>query len=227
MNKSKKIVLIVTPIAILMSGILGYAILEKPPVLQSENRQDNLSSEKEGKSVSSLNLPVVGFSDAPVTIIAFNDYQCKDCKTWYENEYDQISENLIDTGKANMVFVDSMSLGKNSVLISEATFCANEHGKYSEYQEIVFKTQQRTDDGANMVQLKQFATDLGLDPEVFQECLDSRKYENKVLSNIEYAKNLGVDKIPVFKIINLEGKEHILKGGLPSSSFEDVVNRFQ
>jgi len=38
---------------------------------------------------------------------------------------------------------------------------------------------------------------------------------------------LGVDKIPVFKIVNSEGKEHILKGGLPSEVFEDVVDQLQ
>jgi len=63
--------------------------------------------------------------------------------------------------------------------------------------------------------------------ESFDKCLDSRKYQNKVLSNIEYAKNLGVDKIPVFKIINTEGLEHILKGGLSSNVFEIIVQQFQ
>jgi len=62
---------------------------------------------------------------------------------------------------------------------------------------------------------------------LFEECLDSRKYENKVLSNIDYAKSLGVDKIPVFKIVNSEGMEHILRGGVPSAVFEDVVDQLQ
>jgi len=73
-------------------------------------------------------------------------------------------------------------------------------------------------------QLKKFAMDLELDEGLFDECLDSGKYENQVLSNIDYAKRFGVDKIHVFKIINSEGKEHILKGGLPNDVFEKIVN---
>lgn len=177
--------------------------------------------------VSSLNLPVVGFSDAPVTIIAFNDYQCKDCKTWYDKEYPEILKNLIETQKANFVFLDSISLGDDSILISEATYCAEEQGKYSEYQETLFRSQQGIDDWAKSEQLKKFAMELQLDPELFESCLDSGKYEKQVLSNIDYAKNFGVDKMPVFKIVNFEGKEHVLKGGMPSDVFENIVNQFQ
>ena len=114
-----------------------------------------------------------------------------------------------------------------TILISEATYCANDQGKYSEYQKILFDSQKEIDNWAKSEQLKTFAIDLELDMESFEKCLDSRKYQNKVLSNIDYAKNLGIDKIPVFKIINSEGLEHILKGGVPSAVFEKVVNQLQ
>ena len=193
--------------------------------LQPKNELDEKSMDT--SDISSLNLPVVGIPDAPVTIIAFNDYQCNDCKTWYDKEYPEISKNLIETQKANMVFLDSISLGDDSVLMSEATYCAEEQGKYSEYQKILFNSQQGIDDWAKSEQLKKFAMDLQLDPELFESCLDSGKYEKQVLSNIDYAKNFGVDKIPVFKIVNFEGKEHVIKGGLPNDVFEDIVNRLQ
>ena len=251
MKKSNKIGLIVIPIAILVGISFALFQFEDTLSFQPENEPDEtpmehidtstpfqieniLSFQFENESdeilvehTNTLDLPVIGFSDAPVTIIAFNDYQCMACKTWYDEEYPEISKNLIETQKANIVFLDSISLGNDSIIISEATFCADEQEKYSEYQEILFKSQQKIDDWAKSEQLKKFAMDLELDMELFEECIDSRKYENKILSNIDYAKNLGVDKIPAFKIINFEGKEHILKGGLPSAIFEDVVNSFQ
>lgn len=226
MKTSQKIGLIVMPIAIL--GIMFFVSLQFQHAVsvESENKSDEIPINN-SDIVSSLNLPVVGFSDAPVTIIAFNDYQCKDCKTWYDNEYSEISKTLIETGKTNIVFLDSLSVGIGSVLISEATFCANEQGKYSEYQETLFNSQQEIDDWAKSEQLKIFAADLELDLQSFESCLDSGKYETQVLSNIDYAESLGVDKIPVFKIINFEGKEQIFRGGLPNEVFEDIVNRFQ
>ena len=141
-----------------------------------ENKPDETLTDN--TDILSLNLPVIGFSDATVTIMVFNDYQCKDCKTWYDKEYMEISKNLIETQKTNMVFLDSISLGDDSVLISEATYCAEEQGKYSEYQETLFKSQQKIDDWAKSKQLKKFAIDLKLDPELFDTCLDSGKYEN-------------------------------------------------
>jgi len=63
--------------------------------------------------------------------------------------------------------------------------------------------------------------------ELFEECLYSWKYENKILSNIDYAKKLGAEKIPVFKIVNYDDREHILKGVLSSDFFEEIVNSFQ
>ena len=225
MKTSKKISLIVMPIAILVAIFFVSLQFQHDISLQLKNELGEKSMDT--NDILSLNLPVIGFSDAPVTIIVFNDYQCKDCKTWYDKEYPEISKNIIKTQKTNMVFLDSISLGDDSVLISEATYCAKEQEKYSEYQEMLFKSQQKIDDWAKSEQLKKFAIDLKLNPELFDLCLDSGKYENQVLSNIDYAKKFGVDKIPIFKIVNFEGKEHVLKGGVPNDVFEDIVNRFQ
>ncbi len=227
MKKNQKIGLIVLPIAILASLFLISLpfdhFFSSPP----KNNSDQVSSESFNDILSSLNLPVIGSANAPVTIIAFNDYQCKDCKTWYDNEYPKISKELIDKQKANIVFLDSTPLGTDSILISEATYCANEQEKYSEYQEILFNSQQEIDNWAKYEQLKSFAADLELDLKSFEECLDSETFRGDVMSNIEFTKNYGIDRIPVFKIVNLDGREHVLKGGLPSTIFEDVVNRFQ
>jgi len=225
MKTSRKITLIVIPLAILGIMLIVSFQSQHTISLQPESESDKISSET--NDFLSLNLPFIGDSDAPVTIIAFNDYQCRDCKTWYDKEYSEISKNLIETKKANIVFLDSISLGNDSVLISEAAMCANDQGKYSQYLEILFESQQKIDDWAKSEELKKFSMDLELDEDMFDTCLDSRKYENQVLSNIDYANRFGVDKLPVFKIINFEGKEHVFKGGLPYDVFEKIVNQFQ
>jgi protein-disulfide isomerase len=204
----------------LISYLFGHTLS-----FQTENDPNTTSLETNRDILSSLNSPIVGAFDAPVTIIAFNDYQCQGCKTWYINEYQKIVKNLIEPKKANLIFVDAIPLGNDSLLASEATYCANEQGKYSEYQELVFNSQQEIDDGwVRSEQLKTFANNLDLDMASFKNCLDSGKYENQVLSNMDYTKKNGVEKIPIFKIINSEGKHHIIKGGTPSSVFENIVD---
>ena len=226
MNTSKKITILVILIAVLVILFSGSFLFQDFVTFPSENQIDGISK-TETFDMSDLSSPIVGSSDAFVTIIAFNDYQCSPCKNWFENEYLEIFENLIETKKANIIFVDSIPAGDDSVLISQATFCAEEQGKYLEYQKQLFSSQQEIDTWAKYEQLKKFANELNLDGKKFENCLDSEKYKNNVLDNIKYATNIGVDKIPVFKIINQKGNEHILKGGLSSDFFETTVTRLQ
>lgn len=227
MKKSKKIGIIAIPIVILITLVSSISSLQNFDSTSTENISNVLLANDDFDLEIPLVSPMIGSSNAPVTIFAFNDYQCTSCKFWYESEYPKVSKNLIETNKANMIFLDAPPSGNDSILISQATFCADDQEKYSEYQEILFASQQKIDSWAKPDQLKNFAMDLGLNLDQFENCLDSRKYEKDVQSNINYANSIGVDKIPVFKIVNFEGKEHVLKGGLPSTSFEDAVNRFQ
>lgn len=226
MNISKKITIVVIPIAILGILFTGSFLFQHFVTFSSENQTDK-NSTVETFDMSDLSSPIVGSSDAPVTIIAFNDYQCPPCKSWFENEYSEIFENMIKTKKANIVFVDSIPAGSDSILISQATFCAEEQGKYLEYQKQLFSSQQEIDTWAKSEQLKKFANDLNLNGEKFENCLYSEKYKNKVLENIKYTTSVGIDKIPIFKIVNQKGNEHVLKGGLSSEVFETTVTRLQ
>lgn len=227
MKKGRKIGLLVIPIVILAIMFLVLFQSDHTITLESKDDLGAMSTESSHDILFSFTSPVVGYSDSPVTIFGFIDYQCKECKTWYENEYPEISKKLIDIKKANIVFIDSVPLGGDSVLISEATFCANDQNQYSKYQKLLFESQQEIDSWAKFEQLMQIAMDLDMDLNSFEECLDSKKYENNVLSNINISKNMGVEKIPIFKIVNPQGRENVLKGGIPSAVFETTVNKLQ
>jgi len=183
MKKNKKLGLV-----ILSAAVIGILLLiplqpETDPLTSSLENNDviNTSVERGFGTITALNLPIMGSPDAPFTIFAFNDYQCPECKYWFQNIQPNITKNFIETGKANMIFVDSELLGNDSLKASEATYCANEQGKYFEYQKLLFDSQQGIDDGwANSERLKAFAFDLELDMETFENCLDSKKYEKKV-----------------------------------------------
>ncbi|KEQ56299.1 protein-disulfide isomerase-like protein [Marine Group I thaumarchaeote SCGC RSA3] len=225
MKLSKKIIIgaIIIAIIFLLHSLVSPEIDKN---FTPENDSDTLSN-NDFNSVPPSVSPVIGNPDAPVTIFAFNDYQCTSCKYWYDTNYSIIQENLIETNKANIVFLDVSPLGDDSILISQATFCADEQKKYSEYQEILYASQQEIDTWARSDQLKNFALELDLDIEQFSTCLDSEKYRQDIQSNIDYTNSLGAEKIPLFKIVNFKGEEHVFKGGISSVLFEEVVNRFQ
>ena len=194
-------------------------------LFMSQSDVSNIVDSKNFGTIStSLGSPFLGSSNASLTIIEFGNYQCDECQKWFQETRPIIITDYIEQGEINMIFIDTQ-LTKNIPLASFASYCANDQKKYWDYHSMLFQNSIENEIDVNL--LKQFATELGLDVDSFEECLDSGKYESKVLANIDYAKNLGIDKIPVFKIINSEGKEHILKGGLPSAVFEDVVDTLQ
>ena len=87
------------------------------------------TTEGEFQKLELKQAPVLGSKTATVTIIEVGDYQCHMCKLWFEETRPQIIENYINTGKANLVFIDMPFLGSDSIPASEATYCANEKKK--------------------------------------------------------------------------------------------------
>jgi len=215
----------------LSAAVIGFLLFiplqpETDPLTSSLENNDviNTSVERGFGTITALNLPIMGSPDAPLTIFAFNDYQCSECRYWFQNIQPNITKNFIETGKANMIFVDSELLGNDSLKASEATYCANEQGKYFEYQKLLFDSQQGIDDGwANSERLKAFAFDLELDVETFENCLDSKKYEKKVKFYAYEAKKNGILKIPTFVVVNSEGGHHIIRGAVGFPVFEQVI----
>lgn len=83
--------------------------------------------------------PVVGDKDAPVEMIVFADYQCNHCKAWSDDIYPIIKEKLLDTGKANLTFVNFPVLGPRSTyaaMASEYVYKENAEKWYDFYKEL-------------------------------------------------------------------------------------------
>src|SRR3990170_3125032 len=173
----------------------------------------------------SMAAPVEGDEDAPITIIEFGDYQCPKCKDWFQNEKSKITSNYITKGIAKLYFLDSAWLGDDSIAAAQATYCADDQGKFIEYHSTLYNNQAGIQDGwANMDALKQFATDLELDAEMFNECLDSGIYADRVSHNTEVGASLGVVGTPYFFIIGPEGDIKKIAGPQPSIVFDAAIN---
>jgi len=168
--------------------------------------------------------PLLGSPSAPITIIEFGDYQCPKCKEWFLNTKPAIIENLIDTGKANLVFVDIAFLGKDSLPAAEATYCAEEQGKYWEYHGFLYSNQMGIDTGwANSDSLNGYAYNLGLDMDLFASCLDSGKYEKRVSFNTNEAVKNAVSATPTFIIVGPNEQEQEIVGPQPYEIFEKAI----
>jgi len=177
-----------------------------------------------GTISTAMGSPILGNPSAPITIVEFGDYQCEQCYAWFHETKPAIVQDYIDTGKANLVFVDLAFLGRDSIPASMATYCAEDQGMYWEYHDLLYNSQESVDSGwANSERLKAFAFSLDLDMELFESCLDSGKYSKRVQYNIQQARENGVKGTPGFFIVGPDGQQKI-GGAQPFSVFKNILD---
>jgi len=191
---------------------------------------DNSRFSKTVDGVKTLELkqaPVLGSPTATVTIIEVGDYQCHMCKKWFEETRPQIIENYVDTGKVNLTFVDMPFLGSDSIPASEASYCADDQGKYWEYHSMLFRYQEDEIDGgwANANRLQAIAFNLDLDMEQFDKCMTTDDHFARVNYNKQVAvTEFGATSTPTFMVVNTDGKAQRIVGAHPYSTFENVID---
>jgi protein-disulfide isomerase len=103
--------------------------------------------------------PALGSLDAPVTLVEVSDFQCPYCGKFARETFPQIKKEYIDIGKVKAVFKNFPLPGHTyAQKAAEAGECANEQGKFWEYQEKLFANQ----NALSITDLKKYAQELGL-----------------------------------------------------------------
>ena len=216
MNK-KGVIIGVIVVAIVVGIVASYSSTSSETVNLDMGRTHGTIS-------TAMGSPILGDPSAPITIVEFGDYQCEQCYAWFHNTKPAIVQNYIDTGKANLVFVDLAFLGRDSPKAAQASYCAEDQGMYWEYHDLLYYSQESVDSGwANSERLKAFAFSLDLDMTLFESCLDSEKYSKRVQYNIQQARNNGVKGTPGFFIVGPNEQQKIA-GAQPFSVFKNILD---
>ena len=165
------------------------------------------------------NAVVLGDVNAPVTLIEFGDYQCTFCTKFFFETKPSIEKNYVESGKLKMIFVDNAINGRESVNAAEASWCANDQGRYWDYHNKLYQERKGYSVGAfKKDKLVQYAGDLGLNQEEFEGCYEARKYKDKVAASTRSAPLFGARGTPSFL---LNGK--VISGAQPYSVFEQLI----
>ena len=218
MGNTKKYVVIAVAIAI----VIGVGASFSSYLGQIEENQKLDALREDGVPVGKGST-ALGLETATVTIVEIGDYQCEMCKRWYDNTRPMIIENFVDTGKANLVFLDLPIFGNDSKIAAQASYCADDQNKYWDYHEMLYDYQGELFSGwANVDRLHSFAFNLDLDMNEFEECLISGKHEMRIKLNAERAGYVA-DGTPTFLIINTSGVQEKIVGAQPYIVFERII----
>jgi protein-disulfide isomerase len=169
----------------------------------------------EGKQVIKLgDAPVMGPASAPVTLVAFSDFQCPFCSkavpTLKEIE-DQYK------GKLKVAFKQMpLPFHDKAHLAAEAALAANEQGKFWQYHDKLFANQQALDRPS----LEKYAEELGLNMTKFKSALDSGRFKDKVDSDAKEGAAVGATGTPTFFINGTK-----LVGAQPADAFKTLIDK--
>ena len=243
-SKNRKTLLIPMISAIVVASFLGgYVISDlnnSDVVTRSElnsiieqSQQPSLQRQTSSSSfvfVSADDDPVKGDPNAPLTIIEFSDFQCPFCWRFYTQTLPLIEKNYINTGKVKFVYRDFpiQSIHSNALSAAMASECADEQGKFWEFHDVLF-VNQKVWEGKSVPQAAQtfiqYAQDLGLDMNSFNDCFTTSRYFDEINKDFQDGQSYGVTGTPGFFI----GNENIgfikVEGAQPYSVFKQILDK--
>ena len=145
-------------------------------------------------SISTVDQPSLGRADAPVTLVAFTDYQCPSCAAMHPELERLVKEN---GDKVRLVTRDfPLSQHTEAFKAAEAAEAAREQGRYWEYIAILLRNQS----ALSVEKLKAYASELALDRTKFDSALDSGKFKETVQRDVEDGMKLGINGTPTLFI---------------------------
>jgi len=192
---------------------------------------------KGGGNYIASDSPILGNSDATIYVVEFSDYECPYCQasegtnqeiidklkqrdpSW-EAPIPNIIDEYVDTGKVKLVFRQYPSpLHAHSEDAALAAKCAQEQGKFWEYHKKLFENYY----ALTTTNLKKYAADLDLNLNQFNQCMDSKKYEESVKNDLSDGNDLKVEGTPTFFIGNEERGYEKVVGSQSFSAFKQII----
>lgn len=232
----QKMFMVIGIIAILLFGYMLYLTYDYYSQIQSgavdisklgEEYQQTISTDSsltgatatsENEALATLNDfsndPTYGPSDARLTIVLFEDFECPYCAQLYPT-----IRKMMDTYGSQVQFVyrdfPLSTIHPNAQLAAEAAQCANDQGRFWEYHDRLFENQANV----SSTDLSRYASQVGLNTSEFDNCLDSGKYTSEVLQDYRDGVSVGVTGTPTLffngnkleGVLTEEGAEHVIQ----------------
>ncbi|MFP2910045.1 DsbA family protein [Pyxidicoccus sp. 3LFB2] len=159
------------------------------------------------------NAPVKGPKNAPVTIVAFSDFECPFCSRVLPT-MKQIEDQY--GNKVKLAFKNQpLPFHANAKPAAAAALAANEQGKFWEMHDKLFANQRALDRAS----LEKYAEELGLNMGKFKAALDSGKYTAQIEADSAEGSRLGANGTPTFFI-----NGRTLVGAQPFEAFKRIID---
>jgi protein-disulfide isomerase len=153
-----------------------------------------------------------GPAGAPITLIAFSDYECPYCKR-AETTIEEVLKAYPD--KIRFYHRDfPLDFHANARPAAIAARCANEQGKFWPYRTALYTSAQLSPE-----RFKEIADQTGLDRAKFDECVASDKFAAAIDKDMDDGAAVGVSGTPAFFV-----NGRVLSGAQPLDAFKAAID---
>lgn len=188
----------------------------------------NFNQNKKAASGEPLNIsadePILGFPEAPITIAAYEDFQCPSCKLFVDTTMSTILANY--PTQVKFVFKDFPLLHLHPLAerASLAGQCAFKQNKFWEMHDLIYANQSSLSENDL---ISNFPNQLGLDISMFNACYLNKETLPEVQDDMTEGNFKNVIGTPTFFIglsSNFNGGIKV-EGALPFESFKTIIDQ--
>ncbi|MCX6746500.1 MAG: DsbA family protein [Candidatus Parcubacteria bacterium] len=218
------LILIIVGIFITYVGAFIYQVVS---LVETQNQllaqSYNASSLDDSSLRNSINIrsmveipeaPYFGPVQANVVIVEFSDFQCPYSKEAYPI-LKRIRSEYKDAVKIIYRDFPNFNIHPDALNSALAANCAFEQNKFEPYHDLLFENQ----DNLSLDNLKNLATEIGLEMTQFNQCLDSNKYLAKIQNDLQDGLKFGINGTPTFFI-----NGSLVAGVIPYDSLKSAIN---
>ncbi|MBK9758337.1 MAG: thioredoxin domain-containing protein [Nannocystis sp.] len=157
--------------------------------------------------------PVRGPATAPVTIVAFSDFECPYCERGHRT-IQQVEREY--AGKVRVAYkAFPLDFHSQAMFAALAARSAQDQGKFWEFHDLLFGQR-----GLDMQQLDTYAREAGLDTARVHADLEALKWGSAVQRDLRQARRLGVTGTPAYFI-----NGRYLSGSKPIEVMREVIDK--
>ncbi|MFB6294962.1 MAG: DsbA family protein [Candidatus Nanohaloarchaea archaeon] len=213
-----------------VTGLTGAAVqdTQNNPTQPSDTGNNPSPSENQGADTVSMDQitiegqPTMGSSDAPVTMVIYEDFQCPFCQRFEQNTMPKIVKNYVETGKVRVVWKDFPlpQLHPWATAAAETMECVyrQDEDAFWAVKDKVFNNQNSLTTDNVQQRIKSWAAQEGVSESAVQSCLDSGNPSQAVQNDKSEASSIGVSGTPT-AIVN--GQKIV--GAQPYSRFQSAI----
>lgn len=206
MKKLAKLFLLLGVVLLMLGAFTFYLELDGDNISpqnststpSSDNQELSPPEDPTWEEVGTGTNPVLGSTQAPVTMIVFQDFESQFSQDFYHDVYKPLKESYIEEGKLKLHFRDFpfSNLHPTTTFAHQAARCAGQQEAFWDYHDLLFEK----DKELNLENLTFYARNLDLNVAKFRSCLQNDRFISQIESSYKEAESLGLKYVPAIFI---------------------------